>query len=263
MSASNPLSQNFLLLWRLSKVSRLGNRSPEQGLTIMECLVAILLIGLTVAMVTPPLLIATATRVQNRRAEQAIQLAQDEIDRINTLVQQGNHESQRLPAVVNAANLKIVGPPTGLANQLKTTRRDGAACPPGSPFNGASRYTNQQIPANQAIPIDVDGDCRPEFFMQIFRTRGTLLQAELDEPPNEQRPARFEVGIRVYSYPLAQPNLGALNPQPEPAPLLISDRQSRKQSENPMVVVYKQMIWGEQADVVCESVSKSIDTCPQ
>jgi type II secretory pathway pseudopilin PulG len=236
---------SFWLLWRLSKISRLSKRdSAEQGLTIMECLVAILLIGLTVAMVTPPLLIATATRVQNRRAEQAMQLAQDEIDRINTLVQQGEHESRRLPAA-EKKNLRDINPPLSLANQIKSTRQ--AACPSGSAFTG------QQIPANQALRVDVDGDCEPEFFMQVFRTEGVPLKSELTKRPENRRPAKFDVGIRVYSA-LAKDNFGRL--EREPAPLTPTNGQG-KQASNPLVVVYKQIIWGEQADALCESLKPS------
>jgi type II secretory pathway pseudopilin PulG len=233
------------LLWRLSKVSRLSKRgSAEQGLTIMECLVAILLIGLTVAMVTPPLLIATATRVQNRRAEQAMQLAQDEIDRISTLVQQGEHESRRLP-ISSGKDLKAVGAPVSPSSLLKTNRQ--AACPSGSPFIG------QQIPANQALRVDVDGDCEPEFFMQVFRTEGVPLKSELTKRPENRRPAKFDVGIRVYSA-LAKDNFGRL--ERELAPLTPTNGQG-KQAINPLVVVYKQIIWGEQADALCESLKPS------
>lgn len=243
MSASTDSSQklSLWLLWRFSKFARLSKRgSAEQGLTIMECLVAILLIGLTVAMVTPPLLIATATRVQNRRAEQAIQVAQDEIDRINTLVQQGEHESRRLP-ISSGKTLKAVGPPSGLASQLKTTRQAGCGSPP---------FTGQQIPADKALPVDVDGDCEPEFFMQVFRTEGVSIRSELSKRPENRRPAKFDLGVRVYSV-LAKDNFGRLNT--ERAPLTPTNGQG-KQASNPLTVVYKQIIWGEQADALCESL---------
>lgn len=240
-------------------------QGPIQGLTIMECLVAILLIGLTVAMVTPPLLIATATRVQNRRAEQALMLAQDEIDRISTLVQQGTHENRRLPLVATASggNLQAVGKPTQLFNELRTSRRDGSACP-ASPFASSPRYTNAQVPIASALPVDVDGDCNPEFFMQVFRTAGVTTTAEQSKPAVNQRPAKFDLGIRVYSYPLARANLSSGKLETEPAPLLLTNSQG-KLATRPLVAIYKPIAWSEQSDVLCESLTPAdkakIATC--
>lgn len=257
MSASinsrNPLVR---VVWELLQAWRIGKlRSAEQGLTIMECLVAVILIGITVAMVTPPLLIATATRVQNRRAEQAVQLAQDELDRINTLVQQGAHESRRLPAATTAAggNLQDVATPSRLFSELRTSRQVGVACPGGSPFSGSPRYTNKQLPATEALPVDVDGDCTPDFFMQVFRTAGVTTTTELRESAANQRPAIFEVGVRVYSYPLASKNISNGKLEKEVAPLLLTNSQG-KQATRPLVAVYKRIAWSEQSDVLCESL---------
>jgi type II secretory pathway pseudopilin PulG len=224
-------SPNFLLrqLWlakrRQSQVYQSLNSAPaqdvgqsNQGLTIMECLVAIMLIGLTIAMVTPPLLIATASRVQTRRAEQATQLAQDEIDRINTMVQQGVHQARFLPTVAAGDNLSTqVSAPATLANFVKTSRSGG--CP------GTIAYNSQTLGLNQALPIDVDGDCTVDFFMQVFRTAGTLTLAEAQKTTaNTRRPARFTLGVRVYSA-LARVNLGSGKLQTTPASL--QDKVSR------------------------------------
>lgn len=267
MSGSMVPSDRFSLLERMLKI-QCSKRSPEQGLTIMECLVAIALIGLTVAMVTPPLLIATATRVQNRRAEQAVQIAQDEVDRINTLVQQGQHQNNRLPATT-AAPLKNTSVPTQLANFLRTSRRSDSACPAGSAFASATRYTSQILQVGQALPIDVDGDCNPDFMMQVFRTAGSTTQAEINTKPDAttRRPARFDLGVRVYSWQ-ARPNLGSAVMKADPAPLSITNTRGQ-QDRAPLAVVYKPITWGEKSDVLCESLSaaskaKLIETgaCP-
>jgi type II secretory pathway pseudopilin PulG len=268
IDSRNPL---FPILWEFLQQRRGQHRFPESrpaesGLTIMECLVAVILIGLTVAMVTPPLLIATATRVQNRRAEQAVQLAQDELDRINTLVQQGKHQSRRLPTVAAVAgdNLQAVRAPSQLFTELKTSRQVGAACPAGSPFSSAPRYTNKQLPVAQALPVDIDGDCTPDFFMQVFRTQGALTPTEARKDAASQRPAKFEIGIRVYSYPLANKNISTGNLKTELAPLLLTNSQG-KQATNPLVAVYKAISWSEQSDVLCESLpdgaKEKIATC--
>jgi type II secretory pathway pseudopilin PulG len=249
MSARH-LSQttNFPLLVGLMKILQGKRRSANQGLTILECLVAILLIGLTTAMITPPLVIATATRVQNRRAEQALQIAQDEVDRISTMVQQGVHKSSVLPDATAAANLKGVPAPTTLSSFFKTPRREGCAA------KGTTYNYQAVIPAGQALPIDVDGDCQEDFFMQVFRTAGVFTEGEANKViPGDRRPAQFSIGVRVYSS-LARNNLSTGKLQVEPASLKITQGQG-KQASNPLTVVYKPIIWSEQSDALCSSLS--------
>jgi type II secretory pathway pseudopilin PulG len=239
---------NFSLVVGFMKILRGKRHSTNEGLTIMECLVAILLIGLTTAMITPPLVIATATRVQNRRAEQALQIAQDEVDRISTMVQQGVHKTSVLPDVASGTNLKSVPAPTALSTQyFKTSRRDGCAA------KGTTYNYQGIVAASQALPIDVDGDCEEDFFMQVFRTAGVFTDGEANRPlPGDRRPAQFSLGVRVYSK-LAQNNLSTGKLQTEPASLQITEGQG-KQASNPLTVVYKPIIWSEQSDALCESL---------
>ncbi|MFM7423733.1 MAG: hypothetical protein ACKO7W_01815 [Elainella sp.] len=254
---STPISHPLpALLWWLAKSrSRYqlqASPSTTQGITIIECLVAIMLIGLTIAMVTPPLLIATASRVQTRRAEQAMQIAQGEVDRISTLVQQGNHQADRLPAVVGS--LSGQAGPTSLASAMITSRAQACAPPPPT----------APVSATQAVQIDVDGDCEPDFFMQVFRTAGLYTQAEQSggRAPAARRPAQFDLGVRVYSI-LARRNLGA-GLKSESASLRMTSGQGT-QASNPLAVIYRPVTWGEQADVLCSSVSAAtraqIGTC--
>ena len=72
-----------LTLWLLaSRNQRQGNRSQQsvQGLTLIECLVAIVVIAITVVAITPPLMLATASRIQSRKVEKANQVAQGELE---------------------------------------------------------------------------------------------------------------------------------------------------------------------------------------
>lgn len=240
---------HFPLVVGFMKILRGKRRSANQGLTIMECLVAILLIGLTTAMITPPLVVATATRVQNRRAEQALQIAQDEIDRISTMVQQGVHRSSVLPDVVGGANLKSVPAPSTLSSSyFRSSRREGCGA------KGTAYNYQGVVPAGQALPIDIDGDCEEDFFMQVFRTAGVFTDGEASRPlPGDRRPAQFSIGIRVYSK-LAQNNLSTGKLATEPAPLQMTQWQGQ-QATNPLTVVYKPIIWSEQSDALCESLS--------
>ncbi len=240
-------SPKSLLLKQLLRRSQ----SSQQGLTILECLVAIMLIGITIAMVTPPLLIATASRVQTRRGEQALQVAQDEIDRINTLVQRGLHKNSLLPTDAGQPNIGTVPVPTKIANYIETTRSTGTACP-ASKYSGYTRYADQQLPVTDALPIDVDGDCDPDFFMQVFRNSSSYTTAELQKTAAQRRPARFNLGVRVYSK-LVDTNktLTGGNLKVEPASFGLTIGQGQ-QASNPLAVVYKEISWGERSEVLCE-----------
>lgn len=70
-----------------------------QGFTLVESLMGILVISVVAITITPPIVLSTATRVQNRRAEQAMQLAQAEVDRIRVFVEQGVADTAKLPPV--------------------------------------------------------------------------------------------------------------------------------------------------------------------
>jgi type II secretory pathway pseudopilin PulG len=239
----NPL----ILMCLKSQRSSQQPSSSEQGLTLLECLMAIFVIGLTIALITPPLLIATATRVQNRRADQALQVAQGEVDRIRVLVARGTHTAAQLPQPVSAAdnNLQNVAAPSGVIAQLKSPR----TC------TGTTAYDGQPIDPTKVLPVDIDGDCKADLLMQVFRTQGITTIAENTNPDaTQRRPSSFSVGIRVYSI-LATTNPN--NPtalrsglQPDVASLRLT-QGSGKQQTNPLAVIYSPFSWSEQSNTLC------------
>ncbi|MBD2462851.1 hypothetical protein H6G89_17565 [Oscillatoria sp. FACHB-1407] len=216
--------------------ARRGRSSSEDGLSLLECLMAIAVIMLTAALITPPLFIATATRVQNRRAEQALQLAQGEIDRLRVLVSQGQNTPGRLPAAVGTATNPAA--PSGLSNQLRSIN------------SSCNTYNDEQIPATSALRVDVDGDCQFDFLMQVFRTDGSLPASEdpTNNPAALQRRTDFVVGVRVYSF-LAQNNLGSLETQQ--ASLRLTSGQG-SQRRRPLAVLYSRMNWSDQSFNLCQ-----------
>lgn len=179
--------------------------APDQGLTLIECLVAIIIITITVLAITPPILLATATRVQSRRTEQANHIAQAEIDRIRSVVERGGYTINDLPGSIGNNN--------PLVNVAAATTPPSTATPLQSPADcpGATRYpTATPIPVNSLIRVDVDGDCTPEYMMQVFRNNGPTLPGTPTPPP-----LAFNVGVRVYAH---IPN--------EPFPTLLTTRAS-------------------------------------
>ncbi|MDX2214618.1 MAG: hypothetical protein SFY66_15110 [Oculatellaceae cyanobacterium bins.114] len=229
------LQQSFGLL-SLLIAARRGRSSSEEGLSLLECLMAIAVIMLTAAMITPPLFIATATRVQNRRAEQALQLAQGEIDRLRVLVSQGQNTPARLPVTVGTTT-NPAGP-AGLSGQLKSVN---PSC---------NTYNDEQVPATSALRIDVDGDCQFDFLMQVFRTDGSLPVSEdrNNNPSALERRTDFVVGVRVYSF-LAQSNLGGLETQQASLQLTTGQGSQRRR---PLAVLYSRMNWSDQSFNLCQ-----------
>ncbi|PSB22648.1 hypothetical protein C7B61_09915 [filamentous cyanobacterium CCP1] len=240
-----------------------AKRSSEQGLTILECLIAVAVLGLTVGLVLPPLVIASATRVQTRRAEQALQLAQGEVDRIRVLVERSQHQVASLPATIptNRTDLENFGAPTGTLNQLKSP----SAC---------NRYTGQRLNVNQALMIDVDGDCNADFMMQVFRTPdlpgSTISQTEANLG-QQGRPSDFRVGVRVYSIAAGRGNATQAYRTPgqaltglltEPASLSLTSGE-QNQLRRPLAVLYTRMSWGDQDGTLCgyHGQRDAIDSC--
>ncbi len=135
----------------------------EQGFTLLESLVGMLVITIILAAMTPPILLAVGTRIQNRRAEQAMQLAQGEIDRVRVIVEQGNYTANDLPAVPSTSpnDITSVSAPTTLYTTIKS---DNSSC--------LKLYTGTQIPDTTALQVDTSRDCQPDFLVQTFRDVG-------------------------------------------------------------------------------------------
>ncbi|MDF5717728.1 MAG: hypothetical protein PUP93_28640 [Rhizonema sp. NSF051] len=178
----------------------------EQGFTIIESLMAIIVITVLVVSITPPIFLAVGTRVQNQKAEQAMQLAQLQVDQVRVLVERGNYTNDQLPP-------------------------DGGTGSPDAVLAPTSFTTTCTTPASSnACPVDINGDGKPEFYVQTFRTRainsGTPAQA-----------VAFQMGVRVYSA-LAQGQSGLQTTQ---ASLKFTTEQGN-QRQFPLAVMYTPIV---------------------
>ena len=63
-------------------MQRPKGKQTEQGLTMVEVLVGLAVMIIIISVITPPLVMSTAIRVRNYRTQQAMKLAQGEIDRV-------------------------------------------------------------------------------------------------------------------------------------------------------------------------------------
>ncbi len=206
----------------------------DDGLTLLECIVAIAVIAITGAAITPALFLATATRYQNQKSEQALQLAQGEIDRVRTLVDQGRHFPYALPATVpNGTPLQTYTPPDA-ATVLKSVN------------DTCNDYDGTAIPPQQALQVDVDGDCEADFLLQAFRTVGSISTGEVTDGTN--RPTEFSVGVRAYAISAAG---NWANLSTEPASLRFTTGEGN-QRVRPLAVLYSRMNWGDTNFALCQ-----------
>lgn len=216
------------------KLRQRGDRSSEAGLTILEGLVAIIMIAIVGAMITPPIVIAVATRLQNQRAQQAYQIAQGEVDRIRSMVSNGRHLPENLPFAVGNGPLANYGAPGGAHNRLQSVNPD------------CNTYNGNPIPANRALPIDITGDCTPNFVMQVFRTNGVVSEREQG---SLNRPISFSLAVRVYAVlddPVPWNNL-----ETQEADLRFVSGDG-SQSTRPLAVINTQLNWSDTRDSLCE-----------
>ncbi|MBE9101401.1 prepilin-type N-terminal cleavage/methylation domain-containing protein [Vacuolonema iberomarrocanum] len=238
--------------WLRYLLQKSGKKAPaDAGITLLECLIAIAVIGITAGLILPPLFLATGTRVQNRRAEQAFQLAQEEINRLQTMTANGVHEARRLPDTVTAEGayfdmgggggtvIADVAPPTG---EWGANVQSSGACDNYDAFNPSQAGAPVDIPpANRALRIDVDGNCADndsnDFYMQVFRDFGTYSDFEVGQAPNanQRRPSVYRAVVRVYSAVAAR-DWGRLVTPVVPASLQLT-RGEGNQGEYPLAIM--------------------------
>ncbi len=211
---------------------------PDQGLTLIECLVAIIIVSLTILAITPPILLSAATRIQSRRAEQANHIAQGEIDRIRTLVERGTYTINDLP--VDAA----VNPPQSISsvNTATVSPTSSPLLSPGA-CAGATRYPPATpMSVSNLARIDIDGDCTPEFMMQVFRSTGYKPTNVATDPPYS-----FLMMVRVYAY---NPGENMPNLQRERASAVMGNTGSKDRTLDnrrfPLAVLYSPIARNDQ-----------------
>lgn len=208
-------------------------RSSESGLTLIECLVAIVVIALTTATMTPMVLFAVATRVQNQKAEQALSLAQSEIDRVRLAVEQGGDYGDYL-GELSLVRLPDATPPTDItAAVAPQTFIDSTAT--------ASAVT-------EARRVDTDGDGDTDFAVQLFRTEGIEV-SPTTAGVLASTPVAFSVGVRVYDSRAAASLPSSL--KTDEAGLSFTSGEGDR-TTRPLAVLYSQITQGDRVGSLCQ-----------
>jgi len=214
----------------------LGQKNSNSGMSLMEALVAMVLISVMVVVTTPPLLLAMATRIQTRRTETAVTLAQKELERIRLIVDTGTYTNGMLPPQArNSGNTNITTPGNISQTRPPTSIRNTPTC---------TVVNTSCDPSNDSQAWWTDDS--QEFFVQTFRTTGVQQNGQI---------VVFRMGIRVYSK-VSQQDLANL--RTEAAPMYLTrgagertvvtrngTNISAKQSQFPLAVIYADFSRGD------------------
>lgn len=190
----------------------------NSGLTLIECLVAISVIGLTAAVMAPVMVFSVATRLQSQRAEQAIQLAQGEVDQIRLMAERGGNFSGALASypITTAASVAATGAPTS------------------APTSNLGSTTNVAKQVNL-------GNSNNKFAVQVFRSAGST-------PTGSPVPIAFDIGVRVYDFNAIQNHSGSL--RTDPAALSFTAGEGQR-STRPLAVIYTGIFQGDREGALC------------
>jgi prepilin-type N-terminal cleavage/methylation domain-containing protein len=206
----------------------LSSRNNE-GFTILECLMAILIVTIILSFISPLIFLTIATRVQNRRVEQAMAIAQSEIDRVQVVMAKG------LAKTDEAANLP---PVEDKDNSEATLSKIYQIAAPNSIMSGdPKKITEIAYPANtrQVKKIDINDDGRTDFLVQVFRDEGQRFNTGVFY----DQLAVFKMGVRVYASP-AEPNVTAGTLRTEVADVKFVTGLGQ-QATNPLIVLYTEV----------------------
>lgn len=210
--------------------------SPDAGFTLVECIMAIVVVGLTGAVVAPFMVISVATRVQNQRAEQAIELAQGEIDRVRVEFEQNAGDNNFLvPARYQNAVIA----------EGDITCATGEYCP--AQFRGPTSLDSDDTVLEQ---VDVNDDGTVDFFIQGF-----LVQRQDTASTNIDR--TYELGVRVYDIRAAENfPVGGL---PTDEALVGVTSSEGERTQKPLSTVYSSVSISEGSDSLCNWIEYTND----
>lgn len=203
---------------RFVPAQKVNPKAQEQGLTLIECLVAIVVVGLVSSAIAPALVLSVATRVHSQKAEQALALAQSQVDSTRVLVERGDYVVADLPPLA-----------TGLADKDVATA--------AGPSLGVTDTTNFAY----AEPVDIDGNGQPDFLVQRFRAVGEVVNGN---------PVAFAMGVRVYDRDAS----AAGNLSTTPASLVMTSSSGRR-NERPLATLYTTIAASNEGESLCNLIT--------
>ncbi len=197
-------------------------QSSESGLTIIECLVAMLIVSILMAAIAPVVALSVATRVQARRVERATQAARAYIDGVSAGTIAAPAQTASVPLATNVAaptssgSLTCTTSTTGYpycsntsASSLYCFDFDGGGCSASSPQDLIVQAFRTNQNQNYLLGLRV-------YIADGFSNTTSLVKSD---STNKRTQATFTGGIGNYKAPLVemateistdQPSLSAL-----------------------------------------------------
>ncbi|PSN20095.1 hypothetical protein C7271_03885 [filamentous cyanobacterium CCP5] len=238
-------SSHYLKHW-LSFHRRLKSKADANaGLTLIECLVAIVVTGLVVGLISPAVVISVATRVNSQKTEQALKTAQSEIDRVRAIVERGSYQVSDLPPSVTFVAANSTTGTTAGGTDYITELPETIDGPTQNGLIGASAtYASTGYTFSRAREVDVNGDGATDFAIQAFRSPGQLDADGL--------PVAFSMGVRVYDLDAFDPNSSANLAVEEATAGVIGTQGDR--DALPLAVIYTTIAKSDLSGSLCDYV---------
>jgi prepilin-type N-terminal cleavage/methylation domain-containing protein len=161
---------------------RLWQQHQAEGFTLIEVLASVVLVALAMAALAPTLTVIAYRRAMSERVELANRLAQEEVDRIRTLVD-----------IELAANPRAFQDRAQLARLPKVGANPLANTPP--PTDMDTDGNNYSI---RVARVQVPGRNPEEYVIQTFRDAGAPCIDRRENRVIEEVPCSFRMGVRVY-----------------------------------------------------------------
>ena len=205
-------------------------QSSEEGLTLIEVLIAILVVAFAGTAIAPAMVLAVATRVQSQKAEQALELAQSEVDRIRLLI-------ERRDDIGGGAVVDDFPPlADGFPFPANVPAPDGFNCAPSA---------TEGFPVSLDPGVDpcaLEPDEQPDFVIQTYRLPGITADTGI--------PTAFRMGVRVYDFRAFRDEGGGELSSERASLGMTSNEGSRVRA--PLAVLYTEVAAGEQGDSFCD-----------
>ncbi|MFE4106538.1 type II secretion system protein [Almyronema epifaneia] len=217
----------------------LQRSSAEEGLTLIECLVAIIIIGLTVGAVTPALVISVASRVQSQKAAQALEIAQSEIDQVRTLIERGDY---------SLAQLDASAPFVLATGAISYSTAAQVPVPTDEVESLADYYADPSY--TKTKEVDYDGDGTPDYAAQVFRIANDVSAS-----------TAFTMGVRVYDYDAAE-NVDGLNTDSTATARLGVTGSQGERDRLPLASLYTSIVRGEESNSLCNYIEYLTNSTP-
>ena len=159
---------------------RLWQQHQAEGFTLIEVLASVVLVALAMAALAPTLAVIAYRRAMSERVELANRLAQEEVDRIRTLV-----------------DIELAANPRAFQTQLARLPRVGA-----NPLANTPPPTNMDREGNnysiRVARVQVPGRNPEEYVIQTFRDAGAPCIDRRESRVIQGVPCSFRMGVRVY-----------------------------------------------------------------